>query len=359
MKKLLLAPLLSLSLFACGPDAVALVGDEATELDGTEAYDAALTTSSRSKTWLPFQEGNSWTFRSSGGATRTVSLSEVHDGVALLTGLFPSPVWVGLTSDTATTLQQWNGTAWVPLVRFGYASTSWRTSAAACEGLVGKRVATGTSVTTEADTFSDTRTIGYAQVTSPTARCAAPAFSELTFAANVGLVSFRTGSGVRFTLASAKVNGRELPAPQAAEVAARVTLDQASYVSVPNTIRCITTPCPSNAQTAAAKVSFSLVNSSGSAKTWQFSTGCQYDVELVSMSGAVVRRLSEGRSCTYALTSLTLSAGQSKSYVVSIPLEDRDGLQLDGAYTVRARLIPTGSPALTASAPLSVQVLAP
>jgi hypothetical protein len=361
MKNLLLVPLVALSLFACGPDAVALVGDDDGELDGTEAYDAALTSTSRSTTWLPFEEGNSWTFRSTAGSTRTVTLTEVHDGVAKLSGLFPEPVYVGLTSGTSTTLQQWTGSGWVPLVRFGYASTSWRTSSAACTGLVGKRTATGALVTTAADSFQDTRTIGFAQVSSPTMLCAAPAFNELTFAANVGLVAFRTGTNQRFTLVSAKVNGKVFPVPASADVTARVTLDQASYTSMPNTIRCVTAPCASNAQTAIAKVSFSIMNAGTTSRTWQFSTGCQYDVELVSMAGTVVRRLSEGRSCTYALSSLTLGAGQSKSFVVSMPLEDRNGLQLDGTYTVRAKLIPSGSssPALSASTSLPVQVLAP
>ena len=140
-----------------------------------------------------------------------------------------------------------------------------------------------------------------------------------------------------------------------------MTLDQASYVSIPNTIRCITTPCPSNAQTASAKVSFELKNTGTASKTWQFSSGCQFDVELVSAAGRVVRRLSDDRSCSFATSSVTLGAGQSKSYSASLPLEDTAGLQLDGPYTVKAKLIPSSgaSAAPTASGSLSVEVLIP
>ena len=96
-------------------------------------------------------------------------------------------------------------------------------------------------------------------------------------------------------------------------------------------------------------------------KTWQFSTGCQFDVELVSTSGTVVRKLSEGRACTFALTSLTLATGQSKVYTATIPLADRNNLQLDGTYSVRAKLIAssntTAAPSATGS--LSVSVLVP
>jgi hypothetical protein len=157
------------------------------------------------------------------------------------------------------------------------------------------------------------------------------------------------------------VNGRDVPAAASSDVQAKVVLDRVNYESLPNTIVCITTPCPSNAQTAEAKVELQLKNTGSSAQTWQFATGCQFDVDLVSATGRVVRRLSEGRACTFALTSLTLGAGQSKVYAASIPLADRDGLQLSGTFTVRARLIPSGSATAvpTASSSLNVRVLTP
>lgn len=358
MNHRLCAVLVALSLCACGPDSSAMVGEDF-ESDGIETYDAELTSSSQSTTWLPFASGNSWTFKSSTGVTRTVQLSQVSDDMGLLTGLFERPVWVGLTTDTSTTLQMWSGSAWVPFIRFGYATTTWRTSSQVCTGLVGRRLTTGGSYTTPAGTFTDTRTIGFAQISDPVTLCAPQAFGELTFVPNVGLVSFKTGQNVRFNLVSARVGGRTIPAPASADITASVRLDKASYVSIPNTIRCITTPCSSNAQTAEARVTFELRNTGTTAKTYDFSTGCQFDVELVSSSGTVVRRLSEGRACTFALTSLTLTAGQSKSYTATIPLEDRTGLQLDGTYSVRAKLIPSSGTAPSATGSLSVDVLVP
>jgi hypothetical protein len=361
MNRIFFASLVAVSLFACGPDAIAVVGEEETELDGLETYDAELTSTSRSMTWFPMQTGNTWTFKNTSGTSRTVTLTQVGDGMALLTGLFASPTWVGLTSDATTSLMMWSGSTWVPFVRFGYASTTWKTSSELCTGLIGRRFSTGTAVTTTAGSFTDTRTIAFAQVSSPTVLCAPPAFNELTFVPNVGLVAFRTGSGQRFSLVSAKVNGKVFPVAPAADISARVTLDQANYVSIPNTIRCITTPCDSNAQTAQARVSFELRNTGSASKTWQFSTGCQFDVDVVSSSGTVVHRLSEGRACTFALTSLTLAAGQSRVYTATIPLEDKTGLQLDGTYSVRAKLIPSSNAATapTATGSLSVSVLVP
>src|SRR3990167_626284 len=111
MKRSILLSLVAVSLFACGPDALAVVGEDDTELDGTETYDAELTSTSRSKTWFPFQNGNTWTFKNSAGASRTVSLSQVEENMGLLTGLFANPVWVGLTSNGSTTLMMWTGSS--------------------------------------------------------------------------------------------------------------------------------------------------------------------------------------------------------------------------------------------------------
>ncbi len=360
-KRVLTAAVATMALWACGPDAMAVV-DEG-DVDGVETFDAELTSSSRSSTWFPMAEGNSWTFKSSTGETRTVTLTQVANGMGKLTGLHAEPTWVGIASASGTTMFQWNpGTSvWDPLVRFGFATTTWKTNTAFCSGFTGKRASTGLSYTTAAGTFTDTRTIGFEQNIGPTVRCAAPAFRELTFVPDVGLVTFRSGQDVRFNLVSAKINGVSIPAAAVSPITARVVLDKVNYESVPNTIRCITQPCASNAQTAQALVEFQLRNEGSTSQTYQFSTGCQFDVELVSATGRVVRKVSEGRMCTFALTSLTLGAGQSKVFSTKIPLEDRDGLQLSGWYTVRAKLIPSSnaSSAPTASEKLNVTVLTP
>lgn len=359
MKRVLLSSLFAVSLFACGPDAVASVSEEDSDFDGTESFNAELTSTSRSQTWFPLQTGNSWTFKSSTGLTRTITVSNAADGMALVTGLFAQPTWVGLTTDSATTLQQWNGSAWIPLVRFGYASTTWKTSETLCTGLIGRRTSTGTAITTTAGTFSDTRTISFAQVSSPTVLCAPHAFNELTFVPNVGLVSFRTGTGTRFNLVSAKVNGRDVPVVTAPNLVASVRVDRPSYTSTPNTIRCITEPCASNEVTAETKITFELRNTGSASQTWTFRSGCQFDAELLTSSGALVKTLSAERPCTLSLTSLTLNAGQSKSWTASMKLADVEGQQLEGTYSVKAKLIPQAGVAPSASTSLSVSILAP
>ncbi|MEW5739688.1 MAG: BsuPI-related putative proteinase inhibitor [Myxococcota bacterium] len=349
---------LAVSLAGCGgPDAMAMLGAD-DGVDDVETVEGELTATNRAATWLPMQEGNTWTFTSAMN-TRTVTLTEVGDGMALLSGVFAHPVWVGTASDTSSTLLMWNGAKWVPFVRFGYARTSWTLGEGTCTTYTVRRSGTGVRVSTPAQDFADTRTISFEQKPDPVAFCTPPAFTELTFVPRVGLVAFKTGRGERFSLASAKVNGVSLPADA---VTARVTLDAARYTSKPNTIVCITTPCPGNAETAVAKVHFEVTNTSSQAQVFRFNTGCQFDVEAVTAGGRVVARLSERRACTFALTTLRLEPGKSVAYDADFSLEDSNGLQLDGDFTLRAFLTTTsgamGTPP-SASTPLSVRVVAP
>ncbi|MDX2010834.1 MAG: BsuPI-related putative proteinase inhibitor [Myxococcaceae bacterium] len=334
-----------LVLAACGPDAGGLAS--ADDLDTDEAVattEGELTSSSRAGLWFPLQTGNTWTYESTQAPTRTVRLGNVSSGMAEVTGLFTSSAWVGVTSTSSTTLMRWDSASgeWKSWLRFGFARTTWSMGTEPCTGARYRRSATGNTVTTPAGAFSDTRTIAVEQVSHPTAFCAPPPFTELTFAAGVGLVSFRTGRGERFVLRSATVDGQRVPVANGT-VTASITLDKASYINTPNTIRCVTTPCPGNEKTAVARVAFTVTNGSASSQTWNFRTGCQVEVELVSASGLVVKRLSDEQACTMALTSVTLSSGQSRTWNVELPLADRDGLQLDGSFTARARLIPSAN----------------
>jgi hypothetical protein len=355
----LVVSLSSLFVLGCGPDAQLLV--DAQDVDTDEAVattEGELTSSSRASVWFPMATGNTWTYESSLG-TRTIRLANVGEGMAEVFGVAGSSSWVGVSSSSANTLMRWDADAgaWTSWLRFGFASTPWNVGTAACTGAKYRRSATGTTTSTPAGAFADTRTISIEQVPSKTALCAPPAFTELTFAANVGLVAFKTGRGERFVLKSATVGGKQLPTG-GGTVTASLTLDKASYVSTPNTIRCITTPCPSNEQTAVAKATFTVTNGSSTTQTWNFRTGCQYDIELVAASGLVVKRLSDERACTMALTSVTLAPGQSRTWSADVALNDRDGLQLDGSYTARARLIPSANAAAapTASRAFSVRI---
>jgi hypothetical protein len=348
----LVVSFVALVLAACGPDAAMLVDAQDVDTDDAVATsESELTTSSSAGVWFPMNEGNSWTFESATGASRTLRLASVANGMAELSGLTSAGTWVGVSSSSANTMMQWDATSasWRSWLRFGFSSSTWTMGTDACTGARLRRSATGTATATAAGAFSDTRTISIEQIPSKTALCAPPAFTELTFAAGVGVVAFRTGRGERFSLKTATVAGKRLPAASGL-VTATLALDKASYVNKPNTIRCITTPCPSNEETALAKATFTVTNDSATRQTWNFRSGCQFDVELVASSGLVVKRLSDDRACTLSLTSVTLAPGQSRTWTADVALSDRDGLQLDGAFSARARLIPSSA---AGSAPIA------
>jgi hypothetical protein len=195
-------------------------------------------------------------------------------------------------------------------------------------------------------------------VTQPNVRCAMPAFSEVTFAPNVGPVMVKTAAGDKYVLKSANVNGTVYPKAVSGAAKGALRADKSSYTNQSNTIRCITTPCPSNEVTAVAKLTYTVTNTGTSAQTWQFSSGKQFDVDVVNSAGKVVKRWSDGRMFTMALSTFTLAPGASKTFTAEIELKDTNGVQLSGAYSVKAYLVPRlTSPTAAAQTSLSVTVL--
>lgn len=329
--------------------------------DELESTGAELTTSYAS-VWWPMQEGNTWKFTSATSG-RTLSYSDVSQGIAFFSGLIPDGRWVGYSSSAPNSAYTWNDTAgtWEPFIRFGYSTTAWTWGSGPCSTYQVRRTATGQTVTGAAGTFTDTRTIGFLLTPAPTARCVAPPFDSITFAANVGPVAFTTPNGERFVLTSAKVGTTAYPrSTSTGSVKGALRFDASSYVNEPNTIFCIRAPCPSNAKTAVAHATYTVTNGTSTSATWQFSSGCQFNIDLVNSSGTVVKSLSDDRFCTQSLTSITLAPGQSKTFTADLELAGRTGEQLSGTFTGKAYLSPrTTAPSASASASFSVKIQSP
>lgn len=348
-------------LTACGDaDSTAEIGGS-TEFAAEEEIDSTADAllSNSSQTWLPMQQGNTWTLTSATGATMTVAFDDVSGGIGWLDGLSREGEWTGISSTAPNTLFAWNTDLrrWDPLYRFGYAYTSWSIGAG-CDKFTLKRTATDVGVVVPAGSFQNARTISYTHTPPPNARCMVPVLKSVTFAPNVGVVMLVNGAGEKFTLKSARVNGKSYPATTPASgVTSKLVLDKASYTNYSNTIQCITTPCPGNAVTAAAKFTYTVTNGTSTTQTWNFSSGCQYNVTLTGSDGKVVRSLSDDRACTFALSTLTLAPGQSKTFTGEIELSSSaDASQLEGTYTARAFLIPRSGAVATQVAPASANL---
>ncbi len=359
LRTTLFASLLALSACGAGAASTGVPGDlVATDVETTEGE---LSTSAVA-TWFPMQYGNTWNLVSSSGSTRQIAISDTYQSTyAYVDGLTPGGQWLGVASAAGTTLYSYSFTTegWSTLIRFSTLGTwQYETSGGSCGtyNVTGEKLS---SYTTPAGTFSGVRSFTFNVKGGPTVRCAMPEISGLVFAPGVGVIAYTAGNGTVYKLKSAKVAGKTIPSstPGTADVSSVVTTDKTIYTSQPNTIRCITTPCPSNEKAAEAKFTYVVTNRGTSSVTYQFSSGCQFNVELSDAAGRVVLNPIAVRSCIAALTNFTLQPGQSKTFTDTLELRDGSGELLNGTYTAKAYLMPrTASSAAAATATFKVKL---
>src|SRR6185369_1728424 len=91
--------------------------------------------------------------------------------------------------------------------------------------------------------------------------------------------------------------------------------------------------------TAIARFNFEVANEHRLPRTFHFNDGQRCELELRDQSGAVVAAWSDGKSFIQAVNSLTIEPGQKMSFVLEIPLKDREGKQLNGTYLAQAYLL--------------------
>lgn len=338
--------------WACGPEAPPRVESEPSELQSVEVYDS-LNGASRVETWFPLQEGNFWVLVRADGAEKRVSVVEMRPQMALLEGLWPTPVWVAWATPEATTLQVWMESAWGPLVRFGSAHDVWRTSSVACRGLNGHRaMADGLGLLQPSD-YLDARRFEYAIEQSPRESCAPP-FDALSFVAHVGLVELVV-EGEVYVLKEAWVEGNRISSA-APSVEAKLVTDASDYISSANTHDCVSGECASNEVTAQARISFELYNRGTQPQRWDFSTHCQLDIEVFSSAGTLLHHVTEPETCTAEASSFTLEPGEAKRFERGLSLVDDSGLQLDGLFIIRVRLKPQSATSWVPHAAATVSV---
>jgi len=166
-----------------------------------------------------------------------------------------------------------------------------------------------------------------------------------------------------------QVNGQTYPPPAGAGIVATLQADQDVYTNHPAAVSC--PPCVTNwppcmlpcylieEKTAVAQFTFEVTNEYVSPRAFQFSSGQQFDIEIIDEAGLVVTAWSDDKFFTQALTSFTLDAGETMTFVADMPVKDRDGQQLNGTYQARAFLTTNGpQPRVEATTPIAV-TLAP
>jgi Intracellular proteinase inhibitor len=342
MNSKILGVLAAVALFSCGVDESMTQGVEETETAGD-----ALSLNPIGN-WFPMTANNSWSFEKVGGTgTRTVSILAGSGRTVQLAGLFNNTVTLS-TSGSSVLLRDSNTQKSTTFLRFG-ATGSWTFGSGPCGTFEVTAVKDVEPLLTVGGIFNDRRTFKFSQRTNPVVLCTPAPVVELSFAAGKGLVSFKTGSGETFALTNTNVGGLNT-----SPVSATITLDKASYANKPNSIRCITAPCPSNAEIDRAQLKYTLKNNGTSSVTYRFTNGCWFNVVVVNSDALAVRNEDAIRFCTQATGEFTLVPGASKTFSQELPMEDLSGGQFEGNYTVYAYLSTSSSGSAIASKSFTV-----
>ncbi len=326
----------------CGtPDATAQLTSSMPD-DGVLAEHEGELNSSSAARWFPLDEGNEWVFEGSNGTQHTIRSELADQNLRVVSGLWREPMWLGYSNVNPTNLYGWNddAEAWSYYARFGlqYSPWTWVASSGPCDRFDVRRQATGARIDAPAGSFRDTRTLSFTQRPAPHVRCAPPQVSAITFAAGVGPVEVVLGTQEKLSLVAARVGSKRYARKSDLELA--VTPDQAVYVNQQNTIRCVTTPCPSNEVTARATFTLTVTNISGKTKTWEFASTKQYDFKILDAKGDIVSGWSDTIRFAPGPTFVTLKPGERRSFSGSMFLSDRTGAQLEGTFTVRGTFEP-------------------
>jgi Intracellular proteinase inhibitor len=318
--------LVAVSLFSCGPDMNVSSAEQSLD---TEVAESELSANSAAK-WFPRDTNTGFVFERVGAeGTRDVRLQV--GSAAQLSGLFENAVT--LTESSKTVLSARFGTeAATAFLRFSGAS-SWTFGSGACGTFVVNRINDSEPLYTGAGVFGERRTFRFTLKTDPRVRCAAPAVSELSFAANVGLVSFKTGRGELFVRKSSS-SGIVLGGGNA--LSTTVTLDKVQYANKPNSIRCIQAPCPSNAEVDVAKVTITLKNNGQTPVPFTYTNGCFVNAVVVNADGLVMRNENTVRFCAAVAGRFTLAPGQVQIFNQEVPMQDLSGNPFEGGYSLYA-----------------------
>jgi hypothetical protein len=134
-----------------------------------------------------------------------------------------------------------------------------------------------------------------------------------------------------------------LPEPVAAErntdgLLVDVKLDKELYTAKANTIRCITTPCPSNGEPAVANVTITVTNATFVPKIMEFTSGQRFDLQVLDVEGNVLKTWSADKMFMMATEEVRIESGQKESWTTELSL-DAGGAELAGDYVVRAKVL--------------------
>jgi hypothetical protein len=308
----LISALVVASLAACGVDSA--VVDDGLLSAGPVASEAAQALTADA---FPLKAGNSWSLADGAGVTKIVRVVRSSGNVHFVEGIAQNGgVWMAFAGQR---LYVWNveAKAWQTFANFGSNADQKFAVGGVCEQFTSRRVATSATVKTPAGTFARVTKFEFVLSPPPYVRCAAPAFSAMSFAQDVGLLEIGTPALTTFALTSATVNGKSFP-----QAGVTATLTMAPVVQL------------DNEGAAQPRVALALRNDSNRAVTYTFTSGQQFELEITTATGRSVYFWSADKSFIQGTTTMTIAAGQTKTINESLNIQFASA----GWHVVRAWL---------------------
>lgn len=301
---------------------------------------------------LPMLPGNHWELAGLNSDSQIRVEERTETGVRF-SGLTRSgDLWLNIDEHAPNTILALNldSEQWGPFLRLDRRSWVFRASNAACDRFRVTRL-DDQMVATGVGQFS-AKAFRFEVLAPANVRCEAPAFDKLLLSQDVGPVTV-VAAGAEATLQHAMIKDTVLHHTM---MPTALLMEQTEFVNKANTIRCVTQPCPTNEVTATAKFALTVTNAEAHMHQCEFRTGKQQDFELINHAGEVVKAWSDGRSFLKEPTAIAFDPGQRRSLEGELELTDRNGVQLDGTYTVRASMFGHDQHALPALGTIVVKV---
>jgi hypothetical protein len=279
--------------------------------------------------------GNHWELAANGESARHIQIVERTEAGTRVSGLTRSAdLLLSLDERVPNALLAWNNDTerWVPFLRLDRKSWWFHASADVCDRYRVTRLADRRVVTGAGDFTA--MAFGFELVAPANVRCEDQPFDTLMVAQNTGPVAL-VKAGHEALLQRAMIGDTVLynmPMPTG------LVVEQHEFINHPNTINCIAAPCPSNAVTAVAKFKLTVENAEAEVHVCEFRTAKQQNFELINQAGEVVQSWVNGRAFEQSPTQLTFAPGETKIFEGEVPLVDRNGVQLEGTYRVRASM---------------------
>ena len=245
-------------------------------------------------------------------------------------------------------LWNFNGQTWSVMLDYAAkAGRRWPFRVDACHNYNVEAGARAT-VQTPAGEFAGARAFAFEQNPDANVRCPTSMPQDLLTAPGVGPIAYSTG-GHKGHLLYARINDEVIAGPGETRVHPNkpnlvYTLALASEQISSTQIQCIRAPC--NPLPGTLQFVLTVTNTVGQAESVSFNSGARFDLDVFDADGTLVKKWSDGKMFTMALSTVSVQPGETKVFYGTMPFADRSGAALQGKFRVVGYML-GGAPKLS------------